>query len=139
MRLKVEREHFGEDCTLGDLYIDEVWECAICEDKVREIQGAPVESWKVAGETAIPAGTYNVVITYSNRFKRDLPLVENVPGFTGIRIHPGNTSEDTAGCLLPGCGKTAKGVTNSKVAFKDLFAKLQQAVQDGDHITLEIG
>lgn len=93
---------------------------------------------KVYGETAIPEGTYNVVVTPSNRFKRDLPLVENVPGFEGIRIHPGNSAKDTDGCILVGTGKTFETVTNSREAFDRLFKKIKESLASGEKVTLEV-
>lgn len=93
---------------------------------------------KVYGETAIPAGTYNVVITPSQRFKRDLPMVENVPGFQGIRIHPGNTAEDTDGCILVGKAKGPDSVTDSRAAFNELFPKIKTALDAGETVTLEV-
>ena len=139
MKIVVERPAVcGPDCTISECYVDGAWECYILEDEVREVAGQPVSQWKVKGKTAIGRGTRNVVITMSNRFKRDLPLLEEVPGFEGVRIHPGNTSEDTEGCLLPGRGKTEKTVTESRVAFNELFGKIKAALDGGDTVTLEI-
>jgi hypothetical protein len=93
----------------------------------------------VFGETAIPAGNYKVVIDYSPRFKRELPHILNVPGFEGVRIHPGNTSEDTEGCIL--VGKTWAGtnfIGQSRKAFEELFAKMKAAVAAKEEIELEI-
>ena len=139
MKLRLERpDRTDSACTIGEILVDGQEECYSLEDKVREIEGQPVEAWKVAKETAIPKGSYNVVVTYSNRFQRDLPLLENVPGFSGVRIHPGNTTEDTEGCILVGRGRTEKTVTESRAAFNALYAKIEQALQDGDHVTIEI-
>ena len=138
MKLKLERSLVcGKGCTIGQLFVDGFEECFTLEDEVREID-APVAQWKIRNETAIPRGLFNVVITYSNRFKRDLPLLENVEGFEGIRIHPGNTSADTEGCILVGRGKTDKTVTESRIAFNQLFGKIQQALEDGDTVMMEI-
>ena len=93
---------------------------------------------KVPGKTAIPEGTYNVDITFSERFQRNMPLVENVPGYAGIRIHPGNYPVDTEGCLLPGTTHdSADFVGNSRIAFEALYPKLQAALKVGA-ITLTI-
>lgn len=118
--------------------MDDVWECFTLEDTVREQPGVPVRGWKVQGDTAIPRGSYPVTITYSERFKRDLPLLGNVEGFTGVRIHPGNTSEDTEGCLLVGRTKTDKSVGESRAAFAELYKKIEDAINDGDTVTIEI-
>ena len=117
-------------CTIGELYVDGAYECFILEDVERES--------KVYGETAIPKGSYNLVITPSNRFKRDLPLLENVPGYTGIRIHPGNHAGNTEGCLLPGRTRTDRSVGESKAAFAALYSKIKNAIDDGDIVTIEI-
>jgi Family of unknown function (DUF5675) len=138
MKLKLVRTNLSDVCTIGALYLDNAFECFTLEDKVREVKGQPVDAWKVKALTAIPRGTYPVSITMSNRFKRLLPLVANVPGFEGIRIHPGNTSADTEGCILVGQGKAANSITNSVKAFDPLFAKLQAAIKRGESISLEV-
>ncbi|MFO0157400.1 MAG: DUF5675 family protein [bacterium] len=140
MNLLLERTPSGTTCTIGDLYIDGDWFCFILEDLVREVEGQPVESWKVKGKTAIPAGTYKVQTTYSNRFKRDLPLLVGVPGFEGIRIHPGNTDADTEGCLLPGLalGLGGESVSRSRAAFDALYKKLDEAESASEEIEITI-
>ena len=132
MKIKLERTYCGPSCTIGSLYIEGAFECFTLEDVLRAGE-------KVPGDTAIPNGTYNVVITPSNRFKRDLPLLENVPNFVGIRIHPGNTAEDTEGCLLVGRTKGPNFVGESKAAFAALFPKIRQALDEGDSVTIEVG
>ncbi len=131
MKLEVVRFQCGPVCTIGELLVDGEHECWTLEDVVR-----PEGAAKVYGKTAIPYGTYPVTVTYSNRFKRDLPLISNVPGFTGIRIHSGNTAENTEGCLLVGKNRTATSVTQSRVAFNALFVKLQDAFRRGEKITI---
>jgi hypothetical protein len=138
MRLKVERTSCRPICTIGTLYVDGKQECYTLEDRVREVKDKPVAEWKVAGETAIPQGIYNVIVTESQRFKRELPLLENVPGFVGVRIHPGNTAADTEGCILVGVGKTADSVTESRRAFDRLFVKIKESLGCGEKVTLEI-
>lgn len=140
MNLLLERTPSGTTCTIGDLYIDGDWFCFILEDLVREVEGQPVEAWKIKGKTAIPAGTYKVRITYSNRFKRDLPLLVGVPGFEGIRIHPGNTDADTEGCLLPGLalGLGGESVSRSRAAFDALYKKLDEAESASEEIEITI-
>lgn len=138
MKMKLERVQRDPDVTVGSLSVDGRFECWICEDTVREVNGQPVASWKVAGATAIPAGTYQVDITFSTRFKRDLPLLLNVPGFSGIRIHPGNTAADTEGCLLPGDVRQPNGVGQSRVAFDRLFAQIRVAKIKGFPISIEV-
>lgn len=138
MRMKLERTLCGPKCTIGTLYVNGKAECFTLEDVRREVKGRPVEEWKVPGATAIPAGIYNVVVTLSQRFKRDLPLLENVPGFSGIRIHPGNTAEDTEGCLLVGLVKGPDFVSGSRRAFEQLFTKIKESIGCGEKVTLEV-
>ena len=138
MKLTLERTSCGATCTIGELSIDGAFEAYTLEDVQRGTDGATVQDWKVAGETAIPLGTYAVRITPSARFKRDLPLIENVPGFQGVRIHPGNTAADTEGCVLVGRTKGPTFVGESKAAFAALFPKLREALDAGDTITLEV-
>ena len=130
VKLRLERGPSAHGATIGELLIDGAFECYTCEDVVREE--------KIHGQTAIPPGTYSVIITPSQRFKRDLPLLQNVPNFEGIRIHPGNTSADTEGCILPGRTRTDRTVGESKAAFNALYAKIQQGLNDGDTVSIEI-
>lgn len=121
MKLKLTRIFKAETYTIGRLYIDGEFFCDVLEDKVRDLS----KEDKVWGQTAIPSGTYKIVITYSNRFKRDLPLLLNVPYFEGIRIHPGNSSVDTHGCLLTGINSEKGKVTQSRITFDRLFTKIK--------------
>lgn len=106
LAFRLQREEFTDESTVGKLYFrlsdrdPWTWLCWTLEDVVREVPGEPVEAWKVKGQTAIPRGTYAVRVTHSNRFKTDLPLLLNVPGFAGVRLHGGNTAADTEGCIL---------------------------------------
>lgn len=140
MKLKLIRKEFTDSYTIGDLYIDGVFFCAILEDKDRGLHNLmtleEISKIKVKGQTAIPYGTYNVVITYSPRFKRLLPLLEKVSGYVGIRMHPGNTEVDTDGCLLPGI-RGDKKVTNSKATFTLLY-KILFAACKREQVTIEI-
>jgi len=115
MKLKVERKYLKEEYTVGNLYIDyedgrgPIFFCNTLEDKVRDFNkdgdlDEPGET-KVYGKTAIPYGKYQFVIANSPRFKRELPLLLNVKGFSGIMIHGGTTAEDSLGCILIGLNK----------------------------------
>lgn len=131
MKLRIERTWCGPRCTIGTLYVNGRAECFTLEDVVRSGE-------KVHGQTAIPAGTYTVRMTESPRFGRVLPLILGVPGFEGVRIHPGNTAAETEGCILVGESKGPDHISNSRSAFKRLFAKLQVAAGAGESITLEV-
>lgn len=79
---------------------------------------------------AIPLGTYEIAITFSERFRRPMPLLLNVPERSGIRIHSGNTEADTTGCILVGDGQNEVGVTESRVAYANLFYSIQKALKE---------
>jgi len=139
MNLLLRRFWPHEKATQGVLYIDGATECFTLEDPVREVEGQPVETWKIAGDTAIPVGTYQVVIDWSNRFQRELPRLVEVPGFTGIRIHPGNTAFDTHGCILVGeIRATEITLGTSKLAFDTLFPKIHAAIAKGETVTIAV-
>lgn len=133
MDLTVQREPTLDGATLGSLYLNSAWFCFTCEDRIREVAGRPAEEWKVPRETAIPAGRYRLVLSLSSRFQRVLPEVLNVPGFTGIRIHSGNSIADTEGCLLVGAGRSWGGVTKSREALDKLLAVLPDAEHTIDY------
>lgn len=105
MNLFLQRIAQTPEYTIGRLYINDNFFCHTLEDVVREE--------KIAGKTAIPAGTYQVIVNRSSKFKRDLPLLLDVPDFEGIRIHRGNTAKDTSGCILVGENKVKGKVINS--------------------------
>ncbi len=130
MKLKLVREAFTDKSTIGSLSVDGVYLCHTLEDVVRDV--------KIAGETCIPFGSYQVIINRSERFKRDMPLLMNVPGFSGIRIHPGNTDADTHGCILVGLIQDIDKIEKSREAFDTLFNTLNAAFYRGETITISI-
>ena len=92
---------------------------------------------KIHGMTAIPYGEYEIVITWSNRFKCLMPLLVNVPGYEGVRIHTGNKAEDTEGCILVGKTKGLDFIGNSREEYAILFKKLSEAAQkEKIHLTI---
>lgn len=131
MKLTLHRLWPDAACTIGRLFVDGAPLYYTLEDVVRT---GP----KVFGQTAIPAGLYQVVITFSPHFQRDLPLLVNVPGFEGVRIHPGNTAADTEGCILVGMDKLADSIGHSRIAFDALFPKIQAAINAGEGVVLEV-
>lgn len=141
MNLKLIRKQFTEESTIGELYINDVFECFIIEDKDRGLQKMmtpnEIAIKKLHGVTAIPYGIYEVAITFSNRFKTYLPLLMGVTGYEGVRVHKGNRASESEGCLLPGTSKGNNVVNSSKVAFDKLFAKLK-AVEKKEKIFIEI-
>lgn len=130
MKLTLERKEYPS-YTAGSLFIDDTWFCYTLEDKVRDV--------KVYGETAIPYGTYDVIVTMSARFKKPLPLLLNVPNFTGVRIHSGNTKENTEGCILVGMDNGNDGfLGDSRTAMRKLMSEIELAIKHGERVTIEI-
>ncbi len=136
MKLRLERGPSAHGATIGELFVDGAWECYILEDEDRKLETNPTA--KIRGETCIPRGNYTITITDSQRFKRPLPLLHDVPNFSGVRLHPGNTIEDTDGCPLPGRTRTDRTVGESKAAFAQLFGKIKDALDSGDRVEIEI-
>lgn len=130
MTIRVVREPSIDGATLSVWFVDGHYECFGLEDAIRD--------HKVPGATAIPAGEYDVVVTVSARFQRPLPLLVDVPGFAGVRIHPGNTIADTEGCLLPGRIRAAQRVGESRAAFDRLFPKIEAALAKGEHVRIRL-
>lgn len=137
MRMQLERLQRDSDVTIGSLSIDGDFECFVLEDPIREVKGQPVAGWKIPGQTAIPYGTYAVQITRSARFGVDLPLLIGVQGFSGVRIHAGNTTADTEGCLLVGMDRLTKSLGRSRKALEALMPKIAAGLKHGG-VTLEI-
>jgi len=138
MELRLLSEPSADGATLGSLFVDGVFQCWTLEDLVREMPGQPVSVWKVQDETAIPAGRYRVVLTFSNRFRRILPLLVGIEGFSAVRIHPGNWAANTQGCILVGLGRSKAMVTSSAVAFNALFARINDAVKRGEELWITV-
>lgn len=129
-QLVLKRVAYCGTYTIGKLYLDGVYFCDTLEDTVRDLS----KESKVPGQTAIPAGTYKVVVTPSPRFKRLLPRLLNVPHFDGILIHRGNTPADTSGCILVGENKEKGKVINSTYYEE----RLVELLKDLSNITIEI-
>jgi hypothetical protein len=126
MNLEIVRKEFSERSTIGDLLIDGEFFCYVLEDMVRE------DGVKVAGRTAIPEGRYRVIIDHSNRFRRAMPHILDVPMFEGVRIHSGNTDKDTEGCPLLGMTKDKDFVGKSVLAFNRFFDRLYGSLGHGE-------
>lgn len=138
MKIKLIRKYRKETYTIGKLYVDGVYFCDTIEDRDRGLNNdmglAEIMAKKRYGETAIPYGTYDVEITYSPKYKRMMPEIKGVKGFSGIRIHSGNTSKDTLGCLIVGKNTQVGMVTESRKTYNALFA----LIKDKKDITIEI-
>ena len=131
MNLHLQRTERSDRYTMRRLAIDGEPFCDTLEPTDRHLEAATMRpEQKVFGQTAIPMGTYPVVLTYSPRFKRTLPLLKNVPHFEGIRIHPGNSATDTAGCILVGRRLHSGRLTDSRQTMRQLMTTLTHRPQE---------
>lgn len=141
MELFLHRVKLGPVACLGQLLIEDRPECVTLEDTVRvdPDPATPENEAKVMHQTAIPAGTYNLVIGWSPRFQRLMIRVPAVPGFEGILIHSGNTDEDTSGCILVGQEIVNDDfIRGGSYALPLLKAKIKYALDSGERVTLKI-
>lgn len=135
MIIDLHRKWLKKGYTISPLSIDGNRICEVLEDEDRGLKQTDsldvILSKKIKGKTAIPVGTYEIKITYSPRFKKYLPLLIAVPGFDGVRIHSGNTAEDTEGCIL--CGKNTEvgKVTNSRFWTGKVIEAIEKALKSG--------
>ena len=140
MKLTLKRIALRPTYTIGKLYIDDVYFCVTIEDTVRDLnKNGKFDNGekKVHSKTAIPYGTYEIKWTYSPRFKKYTPQLMNVPSFEGIRIHAGNTSADTEGCLILGKNKQVGKVLNSRATINKFYPIIKEACSNGK-VTIEI-
>lgn len=127
MNLLLRRVAANQTRTIGLLFVDGDFLCFTLEDRIRSVV-------KVAGSTAIPLGTYEVVQSFSPKFGIILPEVREVPGFQGIRIHAGNTAADTEGCILVGMGWD--GVSDTILRSKAALVVLQGLLKEPCRLTV---
>ena len=135
MNLSLIRDTFTEHSTTGKLFIENEFVCFVLEDQDRKLEAG---GKKVYGRTAIPRGRYKIELDWSPKYGRDMPHLIDVPQFEGIRIHTGNRSTDTEGCLIPGQERTDNYVRNSKLAFDALLQKLNLAWANNEEVWLTI-
>ena len=138
MELTLQRRPTVKETTLGDLSIDGVFECYTLEDVVREIPGLSVDKWKIPGITAFPAGRYALTMVDSGRFGPDTFSLTDVPGFTSVRIHSGNTAVDTEGCILVGRKAGDSSISESKLALAQLKEKVGPLIKAGKPVFITV-
>ena len=142
MKLKLQRIARKATYTIGKLYIDDKYFCDTLEDTDRLLKQSDslslIKSKKIPGQTAIPTGTYKVIVNKSPKFGRLLPRLLNVPGFEGILIHRGNTDKDTSGCIIVGENKVVGKVINSTGYETKLVDMLTKAQNNKEEITITI-
>lgn len=142
LRLLVDRAWKKADYTISRFFVQgERW-CECLEDTDRGLKDTmrteEIKEKKIYGKTAIPSGKYVVTLTYSPKFRKNLPLVNDVRCFSGIRFHAGNTAADSCGCLLLGKNTKVGMVTNSTYWTNKLIDKINEALKHGEMIILEI-
>ena len=137
MKLKLNRDIHSDTFTLGRLSVNGEEKYFTVEDKDRGLENGGV---KVKAQTAIPKGIYKVDITMSPKYKKKMPVLLNVPQFTGIRIHSGNDKDDTEGCIIIGMSRNEKTgwVSESRKAIAELYELLFDAYEKNEPITIEI-
>ena len=137
MELKVKREHFGPQATIGSMFINGVYECVTLEDVTRKL--GPSGEGKVSGATAIPEGRFKVIINMSPRLGRLMMRLLGVPFFDGVLIHSGNTDVDTMGCIL--VGQMVDGpdrIHGGSLALPMLQKKVQAALDKGEEVWITV-
>ena len=132
MLLKLERRWFYPHSTIGELTVDGQMECFTLEDTWRP------GGEKVYGETCIPEGVYGVSVVYSPKGQELRPLLHDIPNFTSIEIHAGNSPKDTLGCILVGKIWSTDWLGQSRDAFNHLFFQINAAFQKGEKIQIEV-
>ena len=141
MELLLKRHTFKPTYTIGKLFLNSKYFCDVIEDIVRDLNmdGDLDDSGegKIYGKTAIPYGRYEVQVTMSTRFKKLLPILIGVKGFEGIRIHSGNTEQDSLGCLIVGENKEVGKVLNSRVTMDKLMKEFESHKMEKHYITIE--
>lgn len=151
MKLKIWRKWPKSGYTIGIFYVSGKRICESLEDTDRGlVQTMPtgkINQVKVKGKTAIPKGTYKVILSVSPKFKDRVwgkkynglvPEILDVKGFSAIRIHPGNRASDTDGCPLCGDNSAVGRLTNSTKRYYELMDMLVPAWESGEEITIEI-
>lgn len=135
MKLRLIRTKLYENSTIGRLYAEEHFICWTIEDKDRGLHHdmplAEIEAIKVKHKTAIPYGTYEIKMTMSERFKKIMPILVDVPGFTGIRIHSANRASELSGCIAPGLVNSGEAVLNSRLATLNVYKVINYALTKG--------
>ena len=142
MEIRVKRIARKDGYTIGKMYINGAYFCDTLEDTDRGLKSTmsldEILARKVKAQTVIPTGKYEVILTYSLKFKRVLPLLLNVPGYQFIRVHNGNRPDSTEGCLLVGENKERGKVLNSRATLEKLMSVLLECEKKKEKVTIII-
>lgn len=151
--VQLKRRYKKSNYTIGDLYINGKWVCNTLEDTDRgltsSMSAGAIQKKKVYAQTAIPTGTYQMTLNvvspkfsskefYKTTCAGRLPRLLNVPGFSGILIHVGNTAADSAGCILVGYNRVKGKVVDSKTAYTQVYSLLEKEVKKGKNLVISI-
>lgn len=143
MEIRIDRKWRKSNYTISRLYVNgQFFGCNTIEDTDRgltqDMTETEIRKKKLYGKTAIPSGRYNVVMSMSAKFGKMLPEIQNVKGFSGVRIHSGNSAEDSLGCILPGVNDKVGWVSNSRLWTNKLIDQIRAALARGEKVTLTI-
>lgn len=142
MQLHVIRTTFTDQSSVGELHINGKFYCFTLEDVDRDLRAemplADIRAHKLFAQTAVPTGSYEVILNWSDRFKKQLPLLLRVPGWEGVRIHSGNFPHQTEGCILLGKTKLDNMVGVSNKTFEAFMVEIRKAARkEKIHIEIE--
>lgn len=144
MTIRIDRQWKKAEYTISKVYINgRYYGCNALEDTDRGLlqamQIAEIRKRKIKGKTAIPRGYYDVKVTWSEKYQRNMPLVVDVPGFSGIRLHSGNSAKDTEGCILFGKNDKVGWISDSRYWTDKIYRLINTALAKGEKITLIVG
>lgn len=144
MTIRIDRQWKKPEYTISKVYINgSYFGCNALEDTDRGLlqtmQLSELQRRKIKGKTAIPRGYYDVRITYSQKYKRDMPLVVDVPGYSGIRLHSGNSAKDTEGCILFGKNDKVGWISDSRYWTDKICKLIEAALKRKEKVTLIVG
>jgi hypothetical protein len=144
MTIRIDRQWKKAEYTISKVYINgRYYGCNALEDTDRGLlqamQIAEIQKRKINGKTAIPRGYYDVKVTWSEKYQRNMPLVVDVPGFSGIRLHSGNSAKDTEGCILFGKNDKVGWISDSRYWTDKIYRLINTALAKGEKITLIVG
>lgn len=144
MVIRIDRQWKKAEYTISRVFINgNYYGCNALEDTDRgllqSMQLSELQRRKIKGKTAIPRGYYDVRITYSQKYKRMMPLVVDVPAFSGIRLHSGNSAKDTEGCILFGKNDKVGWISDSRYWTNKIYNEIERALNRGEKVTLIVG
>lgn len=145
MEYELHRNFKGNEYTIGRLYLAHAKVCDTLEDPVRILIDKNKDGdfddageGKIWGQTAIPAGRYRIIMQMSPSKNRMMPYLQDVPGYTSVMIHSGNTAEDTHGCILVGENKVKGKLINSRAWSDVINAQIRDAIAQGEEVWINI-